>query len=1230
MKDFSDPRLAQRLSAFASASAVFAVAVGVSGLAGWKLHIPILGTWGAGPARMVANAAACFVLDGVALWLRGKENQPSRSARRLTADALAAFVCMVALLSFAEFVLGRDFKIDEVLAVVSPAERVRGVRTALMASTAALDFLALGLGLLLLDWKTRRGDWPAQFLCFGAALGAIFGLFALALQPRVSGITMALPAAVTCLVLACGVVCSRASWALGGLLTSQSAGARLLRRVIPGALLMLGLIVWSIAKALLTEANLSWVEASLLAILCGTMLVGFITWIAFIVDRSDSLSSHLERRVAERRAELQSEISQRKRAERTLLSLSQCNELLMRASDEPSLLQQICDLVVNVGGYRMAWVGYAEQDEKKSVRAVAESGFEAGYLDTVNITWADEERGHGPTGTTIRTGRATVCHDIASDPRFAPWRKDAIRRGYRSSLVLPLKSGEQVLGAISIYATEAGAFDTAEQDLLEQLANNLSYGIAALRDREERRRAQELRERLAAVVDSSDDAIISKTLDGTITAWNRGAEKVFGYSAAEAVGHPMLMLLPPDRLNEESDILARIARGESVEHFETLRTRKDGTRIDVSVTISPIKDSGGKIVGASKVTRDITERKRAETALFESQERFRLLLDGVKDYAIYMLDPEGNVVSWNEGAAHIKGYRSEEILGRHFSCFYTAQAIQSGAPARELQDSVSHGRFEEEAWRVRKDGSAFWASVVITPMYDATGTLRGFSKVARDITARKQDEERLAAQAEELARQSVELRRSEQALRKVNDELEQRVQQRTAQLHESEQRVRRKLESILSPEGDLGNLDLADILDVAAVQSLADDFYKLAGIPLFIVDLEGNALVSVGWQEICTKFHRAHPESCKNCQESDRELTTGVAPGQFKLYKCKNNLWDVVTPITLAGQHVGNLFSGQFFFEDERADREAFRLQARKYGFDENAYLAALDRVPHLSRDAVRAGMAFYIKLAQLLSQLSYSGIQLARSTAEQNRVNLELTASVQELEAFTYSVSHDLRAPLRHISGFSKLLAEDYGASLAPEAQQHLERIDQGAQRMGLLVDELLNLTRVGRQALTVQPTQLNAAVQDILTLLEPEIRDRQVQWKIADLPAMECDPTLVRQVFQNLIGNALKYSRPRNPAVIEIGLMEKDGRPAIFVRDNGVGFSMKYADKLFGVFQRLHRSEDFEGTGVGLATVKRIVEKHGGRVWADAEPDCGATFYFTLGSKGRSASGKTAAAGG
>jgi PAS domain S-box-containing protein len=227
-----------------------------------------------------------------------------------------------------------------------------------------------------------------------------------------------------------------------------------------------------------------------------------------------------------------------------------------------------------------------------------------------------------------------------------------------------------------------------------------------------------------------------------------------------------------------------------------------------------------------------------------------------------------------------------------------------------------------------------------------------------------------------------------------------------------------------------------------------------------------------------------------------------------------------------------------------------------------------------------------------------------------------QLEAANHELEAFAYSVSHDLRAPLRHISGFSRILIEDFADRMEPEAQQHLQRIEDGTRRMGLLVDELLNLARVGRHALKLQVGNLNSIIAEVVSLLQPDAEGRAVDWKIAKLPPATCDPILIRQVFQNLISNALKFTRTRERAVIEINHRQERGQTVIFIRDNGVGFDMKYRDRLFGVFQRLHRAEDFEGTGVGLAVVQRIVQKHGGTVWAQAELHKGATFCFTLGS--------------
>jgi two-component system sensor histidine kinase/response regulator len=225
-----------------------------------------------------------------------------------------------------------------------------------------------------------------------------------------------------------------------------------------------------------------------------------------------------------------------------------------------------------------------------------------------------------------------------------------------------------------------------------------------------------------------------------------------------------------------------------------------------------------------------------------------------------------------------------------------------------------------------------------------------------------------------------------------------------------------------------------------------------------------------------------------------------------------------------------------------------------------------------------------------------------------------ELASANRELETFTYSVSHDLRAPLRQIDGFSRILLEHAGPALDSKSQHYLRRIQEGTQHMGRLVDDLLNLAQLGRQDVHTRATPLDAVVKDALDEVRAEWGDRKIQWTIGGLPTVECDPGLMKIVFTNLLSNAIKYTRLRELAIIEVASTGSNGRCTIFVRDNGVGFNMKYADKLFGVFQRLHRADQFEGSGVGLATVQRIIHKHGGQIWAEAEPNQGATFFFTL----------------
>jgi PAS domain S-box-containing protein len=377
---------------------------------------------------------------------------------------------------------------------------------------------------------------------------------------------------------------------------------------------------------------------------------------------------------------------------------------------------------------------------------------------------------------------------------------------------------------------------------------------------------------------------------------------------------------------------------------------------------------------AQSSLRQSEERVRRMTAeaLQQSQEQLRLLIDSVNDHAILMLDPAGMITTWSKGAERINGYRSEEIIGHHFSRLYLAGDVAQGKPQHELEIAATEGRFEADRWRFRKDGTSFWAEVVIAPIYDAGGKLTGFSKVTRDATER---------------------RRYETALQEKNSELQ----------------------------------------------------------------------------------------------------------------------------------------------------------------------------------------------------------------------------VAVKELDAFSYSVSHDLRAPLRAIDGFSKIVLKQYGSILPDDARECLVLVRDNTLQMTQLVDDLLKFSKLGRQPLSKQQVTTTAIIETALGDARQHAKGRSVSVSVGETPDLWGDPALMKQVFGNLIQNAFKYTRKRAEPVIEIGSSKIGRERVFFVRDNGAGFDMAYADKLFGVFQRLHRAEEFEGTGVGLAIVQRIIERHGGRIWGEAAVDKGATFYFT-----------------
>ena len=308
----------------------------------------------------------------------------------------------------------------------------------------------------------------------------------------------------------------------------------------------------------------------------------------------------------------------------------------------------------------------------------------------------------------------------------------------------------------------------------------------------------------------------------------------------------------------------------------------------------------------------------------------------------------------------------------------------------------------------------------------------------------------------------------------------------------------------------------------------------------------------------------------------------------------------------LDGKIIGTFGVSRDITESKHAEQE---LQLAKENLE--------SRVVERTSELAQANEQLQIELAERKraeEQVRKLNEDLERRVAERT---VQLVAANKELDAFSYSVSHDLRTPLRHISGFTDVLVAEHSSQLGPEAQELLKFIQEGSQKMNLMIGDLLNLARLDRLEAVSKMTPLNSLVEDVLKDLKSEIDGRKIDWHIGSLPTVNCDPGLLQQAFTNLLSNAVKYTRRREHAVIEVDQMAVDGEAVIYVRDNGAGFDSKYAGKLFGAFQRFHTAEEFEGTGVGLATVQRIIRKHGGRIWAEAECGKGATFYFTLSEK-------------
>ena len=496
-----------------------------------------------------------------------------------------------------------------------------------------------------------------------------------------------------------------------------------------------------------------------------------------------------------------------------------------------------------------------------------------------------------------------------------------------------------------------------------------------------------------------DYAIFMLNPNGIISTWNQGAKQIKGYSADEIIGkHFSIFYTEEDLLNKKPEMELEVALSEGKYEEEGWRKRKDGSTFWANVLITSVYDEGGKHIGFSKITRDLTDRKFLEEKLRRSEERHRLLVEQVKDYGIFMLDEIGNIVSWNEGAARITGYEANEILGKNFSIFYPEPDIVSKKPEQELLIAAKEGKYEEEGWRLRKNGEQFWVGVVITAIY-SDGNLLGFAKVTRDLTERKKAE--------------VEIRHSIERYRSLAEEVEQ---------------------------------------------------------------------------------------------------------------------------------------------------------------------------------------------------------------------TNNRLLEANKQLEQFASIASHDLKEPLRKIITFTDLILNDRENQLSALSEKNFQKAIESARRMTRMIDDILAFSFLSQQQ-NFEIISLQSVLDETIQLLDEPIKEKGAIIRSDSLPQLKVIRSQARQLFQNLISNSLKFSNKEVPPDITIthefvpakktnGSLVNTGTNYIQLRfeDNGIGFDQKDNEKIFELFKRLHSRDEYSGTGIGLAIVKKIVENHNGFISAEKGKENGAVFNIFL----------------
>ena len=764
---------------------------------------------------------------------------------------------------------------------------------------------------------------------------------------------------------------------------------------------------------------------------------------------------------------------------------------------------------------------------------------------------------------------------------------------------------------------------------IAQSASSPGRPIGKLRDSEE-----QFSKLVSAV---RDYGVFILDRDGYILTWNAGAERIKGYRADEIIGQHFSRFYPSEAVSSgwpthELEVTAKTGRFED----EGWRVRKDGSKFWANVVISALREESGAVRGFLKITRDLTDRKQAEEKLRLSEERFRLIVDRVEDYAIFMLDPQGRVATWNLGAERLKGYKADEIIGQHFTRFYPPEVVESGWPEAELRQAASQGRVEDEGWRVRKDGTTFWASVLITALRDDNGTLKGFAKVTRNLTERKQ--------AEENARRLI----SEESARKAVEAAAEEIE-----------RQREQLQVTLSSIGDAVVVtDACGIitfmnpvaarltgweLKAAAGQRLEDVFHIIseetllrASNPVETVIKENRVVELANHTALLAKDGKKIPieDSAAPIRSKDgsiigavlvfRDVTEARRAREASMYLAAivESSDDAIIGQTLDG-HIASWNRGAQRLYGYTPDEAIGKPLSLLMPHDHH------DELPGITQKIRRGEAIDHFETQRVRKDGTCVDVSLTISPVRNgdgevigaSKIARDITARREEdrrKNEFLALLAHELRNPLSSLrNGLQIMRLAPGGSEQGGHAQAMMER-----QLLHLvrLVDDLLDLSRIsqGKLQLRKERITLQDAVKHALEVCEHTVKQRGHELTVTvpdEALFVEADPTRVAQAVCNLVTNAAKYSEPGSHICLSLQRDAADG--VIHVKDTGVGIPAEDLPHVFDMFMQVDRSLEKSqgGLGVGLTIVKRLIEMHGGSVEARSEgPGLGSEFIIRL----------------